>query len=135
MTPFMVMTIFRTSLMYAIVTFTSESLFSYCSMTVFNSKANVLTFLDEPEIFFSYNLISSSLFSPSFELWILPSFSSKISNRKLLNKNPNLGSETHPFLGVVSNSSINESIDCFIPSVRDGRLPKIKESIYSLQLD
>lgn len=56
MTPFMVMTIFRTSLMYAIVTFTSESLFSYCSMTVFNSKANVLTFLDEPEIFFSYNI-------------------------------------------------------------------------------
>lgn len=49
MTPFMVMTIFRTSLMYAIVTFTSESLFSYCSMTVFNSKANVLTFLDETE--------------------------------------------------------------------------------------
>lgn len=38
MTPFMVMTIFRTSLMYAIVTFTSESLFSYCSMTVFNSS-------------------------------------------------------------------------------------------------
>ena len=72
MTPFMVMTIFRTSLMYAIVTFTSESLFSYCSMTVFNSKANVLTFLDEPEIFFSYNLISSSLFPLPLRLHVLP---------------------------------------------------------------